>query len=214
MKAMIKRDSGSWIAALRGFVAMPPSAAERCELCSVEIESEHPHLIEIATQRLVCACRACALLFSSREAKRYRRVPADVHRLPGFALSDEAWDAFLIPVDMAFFVRRSAEDRVVALYPGPAGPTEAKVDLKAWDDLAAQNPALDEFEEDVEALLINRTEGAREYYRVPIDRCYELVGEIRRNWHGLSGGEEVRRAIRAFFAALREEMAEGEEEHA
>jgi hypothetical protein len=58
-----------------------------------------------------------------------------------------------------------------------------------------------------EALLVNRIDGAREYYRVPIDRCFALVGLIRTCWRGLSGGAEAWQAIRHFFAELRSPIA-------
>jgi hypothetical protein len=91
------------------------------------------------------------------------------------------------------------------MYPGPAGATESMLDLSAWDALVCANPWLGELERDVEALLVNRIGGAREYYRVPIDRCYALVGTIRTHWHGVSGGQGSREAIQAFFARLRAE---------
>jgi hypothetical protein len=56
---------------------------------------------------------------------------------------------------------------------------------------------------DVEALLVNRLDGAREYYRVSIDRRFALVGLIRTQWRGLSSGPEARAAIREFFDGLR-----------
>jgi Family of unknown function (DUF5947) len=62
---------------------------------------------------------------------------------------------------------------------------------------------LRDLQPDVEALLVNRTKGCREYYRVPIDRCYLLVGLIRTHWRGLSGGSEAWDAIDGFFARLR-----------
>ena len=43
----------------------------------------------------------------------------------------------------------------------------------------------------------------REHFIVPIDACYELVGLIRLKWRGLSGGEEVWKAIEEFFERLR-----------
>jgi hypothetical protein len=62
---------------------------------------------------------------------------------------------------------------------------------------------------DVEALLVNRVGRARgfsndEYYIVPIDECYKLVGLIRAHWRGLSGGPEVWEEIAAFFEGLRQ----------
>ena len=197
----------NWVARLRGFLGTPPAAGERCDLCNTEIGHEHPHLIELESRRLLCACPPCALLFANHEAKRYRRVPRDVTRLSDFKLSDAQWDSLLIPISMAFFFHSSPDGRVLAMYPGPAGATESTLNLSAWDDLAEANPILKELEEDVEALLVNRVEGAHDYYRVPIDRCYELVGLIRSHWHGLSGGEGVRKAIQTFFKKLRIETS-------
>ena len=42
-----------------------------------------------------------------------------------------------------------------------------------------------------------------EYYIAPIDECYKLVGLIRTNWKGLSGGTEVWDEVGRFFAELR-----------
>ena len=68
---------------------------------------------------------------------------------------------------------------------------------------------LQEMEPDVEALLVNRIGHVRgftapEYYVLPIDECYKLVGLIRANWKGLSGGTEVWREIAAFFYGLKQ----------
>ena len=41
-----------------------------------------------------------------------------------------------------------------------------------------------------------------EYYIAPIDECYKLVGLIRTNWKGLSGGTEVWTEIGRFFARV------------
>lgn len=197
----------NWAASLRGFIGTQQVAVEHCEMCNAEIGERHAHLIEPESRRLLCACAACALLFDSGEATHYRRVPREVIRLRDFKLSDAQWDALLIPINMAFFFRSSPQQRVLAMYPGPAGATESTLDLAAWDDLVEANPVLEELAEDVEALLVNRVEGANEYYRVPIDRCYQLVGAIRLHWHGISGGQDAREAIRQFFSDLRQETA-------
>ena len=60
----------------------------------------------------------------------------------------------------------------------------------------------DQMQSDVEALLANRVGDARAYFIAPIDKCYELVGTIRKHWKGLSGGEEVWREIDEFFTGL------------
>ena len=34
---------------------------------------------------------------------------------------------------------------------------------------------------------------------MPIDACYELVGQLRRLWRGFDGGQEAHDALDAFF---------------
>ena len=205
MTEAIVAKPDDWVASLRGFLGLERKPVEHCELCYAEIGHEHDHLIEPDTRRLLCACQACALLFDSPEARRYRRVPRHLTRLHAFELSDAQWDGLLIPINLAFFVHSSPQHRVLALYPGPAGATESKLALHTWDELAAANPVLLELQPDVEALLVNRMDHAREYYRIPVDRCYELVGLIRTHWHGLSGGQDARAAQVRFFEQLRAE---------
>jgi hypothetical protein len=43
------------------------------------------------------------------------------------------------------------------------------------------------------------------YFIAPIDRCFELVGLLRLNWHGLSGGEKVWKKIQDYFEKLKSE---------
>jgi hypothetical protein len=64
---------------------------------------------------------------------------------------------------------------------------------------------LAELEQDVEALLVNRTRGARDHWLVPVDRCYELVGLIRKGWKGFGGGPDVWAEVDSFFERLRRE---------
>ncbi|HEX6510580.1 MAG TPA: DUF5947 family protein, partial [Chloroflexota bacterium] len=106
--------------------------------------------------------------------------------------------------NMAFFTRNTAAGRVMALYPSPAGPTESLLSLDTWDELEQRNPMLADMEADVEALLVNRTRDKRDYFLVPIDECYKLVGLIRAYWRGLSGGREVWQQIDRYFATLQE----------
>jgi hypothetical protein len=192
---------------LRQF-ARKPRTAERCELCSLEISAQHPHLIEAVARKLVCSCDACALLFSGRTDSRYKRVPRQVRMLANFQMSDAQWDSLMIPINMAFFFHSSPVGRMVAMYPSPAGATESLLSLEAWNEIAHENPQLEKMEDDVEALLVNRIGHARgftkaEYFVLPIDQCYKLVGLIRSQWRGFSGGVEVWQQIGEFFAGLR-----------
>ena len=180
---------------------------ERCELCSAGIRPDHSHLIELAQRKLLCTCEPCAILFSGQGVK-FKRVPRRVLSNPGFNLSDAEWNGLMVPINMAFFFKSSLENRVIALYPSPAGATESLLALESWDDIVARNPILNEMESDVEGLLVNRLGYSRgysaaEYYLLPIDECYKLVGLIRMHWKGLSGGTEVWQELGKYFASLK-----------
>jgi Family of unknown function (DUF5947) len=192
--------------ALRQFIRRKRDV-ERCELCSAEVAADHPHLIEPGTRKLLCACDACAILFSGMGTK-YKRTPRRVLSLADFRLTDGQWESLMVPINMAFFYRSTPDARVVALYPSPAGATESLLPLETWKDIEDSNPVLREMEADVEALLVDRMAHGRgvspaEYYLLPIDECFKLVGLIRANWRGLSGGAEVWKEIGEFFGGLK-----------
>ncbi len=195
--------AGSALSALRRF-ARPRTERERCDLCSLELAADHAHLVELSSRRLVCACDACAVLFDSRAAGKYRRVPRNSRFLSDFRLTDVAWQGLGLPINLAFFLHSTAAGRIVALYPSPAGATESLPALDAWQTLVEDNPILRDFEPDVEALLVNRLGPAHAHYRVGIDECYKLVGLVRSHWRGLSGGEALWEEVERFFAALKE----------
>lgn len=172
-------------------------------MCGASLAPEHQHLVEPAARKLVCACDPCAILFPQGAGTKYKRVPRRGRWLRDFRMTDGQWDGLLIPIGMAFFLKSSVENRVLAFYPSPAGPTESLLSLEAWNDIVQDNPVLNNMEPDVEALLVNRLNHAQEYFLAPIDKCYELVGLIRAHWRGLSGGTEVWREIRRFFDELK-----------
>jgi hypothetical protein len=181
---------------------------EHCELCSAGLHHEHPHLVELKSRQIVCACDACALLFDGLEKSKYKRVARSAQFFTRFEITDAQWESLLIPISMAFFFESSIEGRMIALYPSPAGAVESLLPLDAWNEIVDLNPALKDMRPDIEALLVNRVGHARgvapaEYYIAPIDECYKLVGLIRTNWRGLSGGTELWTEIGRFFAALK-----------
>jgi hypothetical protein len=188
----------------RGTTTGAAVVAEHCELCSAELTAEHQHLVDPLSRQLVCACDPCAILFSGEAEKKFKRVPRRIRSLPDFRLTDGQWESLLIPIQLAFFFHSTPDGKVLALYPSPAGPTESLLALDSWNEVVAENPILREMEPDVEALLVNRVGGVGEYYLVPIDECYKLVGLIRAHWRGLSGGTEVWREIKGFYAGLNE----------
>jgi hypothetical protein len=193
----------------------PPTgvrAGERCELCGEGIDDHHGHLVDLDTRTLRCTCRGCFLLFTPDGAggSRLRAVPDRYLVLADFRLSPAQWDGLQIPVSVAFFFVNSTLDRVAAFYPSPAGATESLLPLDTWAEVVAANPALATLRPDVEAFLVRAERGlAPECYLVPIDVCYELVGELRTTWRGFDGGREAHDALAAFFARVRRLAAEG-----
>ncbi len=187
---------------LQQFVRKPREAVEVCELCATPLAAAHQHLLELDQRRVTCACDPCAILFNGNTRQRYRRIPRDVYRLHDFVLESNEWASLLIPINLAYFVHSSTVGRVVAQYPSPAGAMESSLDLEYWNAIVERNPVLKELELDVEALLVNRIGNAAQYYRVPIDQCFWLVGIIRTHWRGLSGGSEVWQEIDKFFLHL------------
>ncbi len=199
---------GSPLAGLRRVVATRPAPVEgeRCEMCAEPIGAEHQHVVNLESRGLMCTCRGCYLLFTAEDAAlRYRAVPDRYLSFPDFSLDARQYDELEIPVSLAFLFKNSVLGRVVAFYPGPAGATESELPLEAWSRIVDANPQLGLLRADVEALLIRGSErGQNEFscHVVPIDTCYELVGQLRQLWRGFDGGTEVRQAMDSFFAAV------------
>ncbi len=177
---------------------------EHCELCGAAVPAEHRHVIDVQTRQLLCACRACSLLFDRRAAGggHFRLVGDRRLRLEAFELSDPTWERLRIPVDMAYFFNSTAAERVMAFYPSPMGATESRLEFATWQEVEQANPVLETLEPDVEALLVNRAKGVRRYWIVPVEDCYRLVALIRTRWRGFTGGKEVWQELERFFDEL------------
>jgi hypothetical protein len=161
---------------------------------------DHRHLLDVGARQILCACEPCIAMRSGEGDLRPTGTRALL--LDDFVLRDELWAQFQIPIGLAFFFVSEAAGGVVALYPSPAGATESELYLEAWNELVAANPVLADLEPEVEALVVNRLADPHLFAIVPIDRCYELVGMIKATWEGISGGDAVSNAVRAFFARL------------
>ncbi|HTX83157.1 MAG TPA: DUF5947 family protein [Streptosporangiaceae bacterium] len=183
-----------------------PPAGEKCELCATEIPAEHGHIADTEGASLLCACRACYLLFTQAVSgrRKYMAVPDRYLADPARVMSPAEWDLLEIPVSLAFFLRSSRDNgELTGFYPGPAGVTECQLDLQRWAQLVANYPLLAAPALDVEAALISRSDSGVEYFLVPIDACYELAGRMRLYWRGFDGGEQARESITAFLGMVR-----------
>jgi hypothetical protein len=178
----------------------PQPIEAHCDICGTTMPEEHRHLLKLDERRIVCACESCWALRSGDA--EYRPTGTRVAWLEDFTMPDELWARFGIPIGLAFFLRGA--DGVAAFYPSPVGPTECELQLSSWEALTALNPVLETLESDAEALLVNRLADPAQYAVAPTDEAYRLVGLIKLNWEGISGGARVEQAVAGFFDELRE----------
>jgi len=197
----------SSLRSLAGAAGSPPGSREapeeRCDLCGSGLPDDHRHLLDLHERQIVCTCESCWAIRSGDA--HLRPVGSRIAWLEGFALPDELWADFRIPIGLAFFMHSSVTGCVVALYPSPAGATESELHFESWSRLVALNPVLEELEPDGEALIVNRMSESPAYAIAPIDRCYMLVGLVKASWEGISGGPGVGEAVARYFDDLRAE---------
>lgn len=179
----------------------PVVEAEKCEVCGSSLSEDHRHLLELGERRILCACEPCIAMRSGVD--NYCPVGTRTLWLDDFDFPDELWAAFQLPIGLAFFLRSTGTNSVVALYPSPAGATESELHLESWEALVARNPILEQLDSDGEALVVNRMTDPPEHAIVPIDECYRLVGLIKSNWTGISGGNAISDAVPLFFKHVR-----------
>ena len=198
-------STAAMITRLRRFAEAGPTAEageiEHCDLCGTELAPDHRHLLHIDERRILCACEPCVAMRVGDGP--YRPTGTRVIWLDDFAMPDDLWARLQIPIGLAFFMRSSSVDGIAGLYPSPAGATECELDLDAWEELCASNPALSDLEIDAEALIVDRISEPHRYVIAPIDDCYRLVGMVKANWEGISGGDAVQRSLPQFFEELR-----------
>ncbi|MFB7596542.1 DUF5947 family protein [Streptomyces sp. NPDC056160] len=193
--------AGTLARLIRGAADARTGAEECCDLCGAVVAEDHRHLLDTGTDggaELMCACRACSLLFADDAAGggHYRLVPSRRLRL-----SPVDTAALGAPVGLAFFVVRQ-DGTPTGHWPSPAGATRWEADPGAWRRLVDGCPPLATLQPGVEALLVHTARGAEHHWIVPVDDCFRLVAVVRREWRGLSGGDRVWGAVDDFFAQL------------
>lgn len=169
----------------------------RCDFCAEELPFEHQHVLDVATRRLYCACRACYLLFVPHGAGggRLRAVPDRIREVSNEPRAGEWAAAVCGPVQLAFAFVHSPTDTVVTCYPSPHGVTEGVLS----GEITIAATLREELQPDVEAVLCRRTSVLVEVFIVPIDVCYELVGRVRI----ARDADECEEVLSRFFLSLR-----------
>lgn len=200
------RRKPSAIAGLKSLVKPPkPVFDEQCDLCGMPIPTRHRHLLHLEERRICCVCATCWALRSGDAV--YRPTGNRVLWLDDFNLPDELWASFGVPIGLCFFFNSGTANKIIGLYPSPAGATECELYLDAWEELKKLNPVLDTLQTDIEALIINRLADPPQYSVAPVDQAYELVGLIKAKWEGISGGPELKEAVSLYFEGLKQESA-------
>jgi hypothetical protein len=187
------------LASLRAFTARRP-VTERCEFCATPIPRDHDHVLHPKSALLRCACPACAGFFARVSADRPRRIETFAKRLLKFELDKATWQRLGVPVGLAYFALRGASPEIVASFPGRAGVVQAAVPGALWRALSETHSVLAALSPEVEALLVRRTPGRRDYFHVSIDHCFRLT-ELLRSARALSTGPETE-FLDGFFAEL------------
>lgn len=185
----------------------PEPGVEHCDLCGVTLSPDHRHLLDLTERRIVCACESCWAMRSGEG--EYRPTGSRTIWLDELQIPDELWASFQIPIGLAFFMRSTVTECVVAMYPSPAGATESELHFEAWGRMLELNPVLGDLEPDVEGLIVNRLSDPPRYAIAPIDHCYALTGAIKASWEGISGGAGVEQAVTDFFEGLRTRALQG-----
>jgi hypothetical protein len=181
------------------------SSEVRCELCALTVAAAHPHVVDLASRTVRCACPACAVLFRHAQRGRYRTIPDRVLRDDQLDLTEQTWQEIGVPVRLLFVLFDSTLDRHLAQVPSPGGPVEIELTTNALLALGRRVRLLAHLEPDVEAILVHGPRGGErlDCLLVPIDACYDLVTAVRRRWRGFDGGDAVRIEIERRLADLR-----------
>jgi len=176
---------------------------KHCDVCGLPAESHTSYLVHPASRRLILCCDNCSRNLLAGGSRKYRPVPSRVECLPEFSMTDAQWNSLNLPIHLAFFYYSTPDRGVWLVYPDSSGPNETRLPPAKWEELAAANGILRQFQPDVEGLLINRVGRIRRYFRAPIDECFKLTAIVRDNWTGVTGGVDLWRKIEWCFAHWR-----------
>ena len=198
-----------WRASRSAARARPSARRARGALRAVRRADRRPSTGTCSTsssRELLCACRACSILFDRRGRERgplpaRRRPPAAPRRLRarrrrrGRSCGCRSRSRSSSTAAPTGACRR--------FYPSPMGPTESLLGARGVGGSSRPPTRCWRRWRPTSRRCWSTARAARaRHWLVPIDECYALVGLIRTRWRGLTGGAEVWEEIGAFFDEL------------
>ncbi len=172
-----------------------PVPGEHCDLCQEQVPDEHRHLYDTDGGEVLCACRACSLLFAGEEAAQgatgWCRGAASASRRstrPAWACPS-AWRSSC-PPPTARSAAHYPSPRATRCGGGPGGLGRSRGGLPACASCAP-----------TWRRCSSTRHGGRAALDRPVDDCHRVVAIVRREWR-MSGGDRVWPAVEQFFAGL------------
>lgn len=194
--------AGQAILALKRFVQERP-VEQRCELCAAAIDPSHEHLYEPQKRSLMCACKACALLFPETGEASYRRL---VTRPPERAdLSFEERDLGLLelPVRLAFLMPSQVHGSLFVSFPNARGATESQLPLSRWDEFRERHPQLGLLRPELDVLALDARREPTLSALLSIDVYLAMLGRLRGAPVATQAWQEFEQALRSCFEVAR-----------
>ena len=187
---------------LRQFVrSRPRPSAASC--AAIGLAAEHSHLVEPASRQLVCSCDACSILFSGQQSRAISTGSQRRRVLAG------------LPTDRCPMGRSTSTDQPGLFHDKHAGRPRARLlpesgrghriapGARGLARLGGGEPDPRPTRAGCRSTPGQSDEQGSRVLPRPIDECYKLVGLIRANWRGLSGGSGSLGGSGQFFTRLK-----------
>ena len=191
--------------------ARRPGAGERCEMCAEPIADEHEHVVDLARRSAACAPAGRATCCSPTDgaaAGATGRCPTATAPFADCTLP--AGTTLQIPVGAGVLLPQLGAGPDGRVLPGPGRGHRVRAAARRLGPVVGRQPAAG----DARARRRGAA-GARRAatagsscYLVPIDACYELVGQLRTLWRASTAARRRTRRSTPFFDAGRRSAAE------
>jgi hypothetical protein len=193
-------SAGQTLAALRRFAQARP-VEERCELCAASIGEPHEHLYEPVKRTLMCACKACGLLFPETGEASYRRLVTRTPTRCAVAFEERDWALLDLPVRLAFLMPSQVHARLFVSFPNARGATESQLPLDRWNQLCGRHPALASLLPELDVLALDARQAPMRSAWMSVDLYLGMLGRLRGASLAVQAWQEFEQALRDCFGA-------------